>query len=361
MNAPPEPQPAPAAPRRRALAILLGAAVPLLALEIGLRIRQAVVGTYTLAPEIVAKAATSPWTISDDPELLYVHRTDAPTRALLRIDPNGILRPRDVTPAKPPGTLRVALLGDSVGAAMYLIHTERMGTLLELRLAAELGRNVEVLNFCVNGYDTAQEARLLETQAARFDPDAIVVVYCLNDAGVSETPRAWFRPPERPLLETAAFVRDVVARARGRSPGRAVAPELGPGDAAAAPRWEQMYERDGEGFRTVENGLDRIAAWAKARDVPVLVAIAPLVLMDDPVGRTTLRYRSQVAEAVRARGLGVIDLQEPLARLTLGQMRFSDGDIYHLGAAAQPEAARALARLVAPMLAARSGATPPPK
>lgn len=45
------------------------------------------------------------------------------------------------------------------------------------------------INFGVMGYDTTQEARLLETKVLAFQPDLIVIGYCLNDIGVPSRER----------------------------------------------------------------------------------------------------------------------------------------------------------------------------
>jgi len=71
--------------------------------------------------------------------------------------------------------------------------------ILELRLSARSGSpRVEVLNFGTDGYGTLREARLLETRASRFDPDLVIVAYCLNDPANSDTPTGWFLDGKRP-------------------------------------------------------------------------------------------------------------------------------------------------------------------
>jgi len=82
---------------------------------------------------------------------------------------------------KPPGTLRVACLGDSVGGDCELFHDNVCAVLGRDLGAARGGRPVEALNFSVPGYNSMQEARALEVKALPFSPDVIVVLYVLND------------------------------------------------------------------------------------------------------------------------------------------------------------------------------------
>src|SRR5687768_12971582 len=62
--------------------------------------------------------------------------------------------------AKPANTVRIALLGDSFVEAPQVAENERFGELLQRQLTADrvLGdRAVQVLNFGVSGYGTAEE------------------------------------------------------------------------------------------------------------------------------------------------------------------------------------------------------------
>ncbi|MEW6689467.1 MAG: hypothetical protein AB1452_10310, partial [Pseudomonadota bacterium] len=61
---------------------------------------------------------------------------------------------RDYPALKPAGTYRVALLGDSIVASLYLDPAERLDKLWEASLPRLLGRRVEVMNFGVQGTGT---------------------------------------------------------------------------------------------------------------------------------------------------------------------------------------------------------------
>jgi len=58
--------------------------------------------------------------------------------------------------------------------SVFLKQAERL-------LAQRADRPVEVINFGVPGYNTAQEANLLEDVVAAWDPDLVVLQFCGND------------------------------------------------------------------------------------------------------------------------------------------------------------------------------------
>ena len=116
----------------------------------------------------------------DDPVLRYEMQPatscgEGTTNALGMLD-----GPRE--PTKPPGTLRVACLGDSVGGDCSLPRDNACAALERVLRDVRGGRPTEVLNFSVPGYNTLQEARALELKASAFAPDVVVVLYVVNDA-----------------------------------------------------------------------------------------------------------------------------------------------------------------------------------
>lgn len=91
---------------------------------------------------------------------------------------------RDVerTIAKPAGTNRVAVLGDSYIEALQVALEDNLCQQLESRLNKTLPEPVEVLNFGVSGYGTAQQFLKLENEVWKFEPDVVLLcVYPGND------------------------------------------------------------------------------------------------------------------------------------------------------------------------------------
>jgi lysophospholipase L1-like esterase len=88
---------------------------------------------------------------------------------------------RDVehTKAKPRGTFRIGVIGDSVTEGVGVEIDESYPRVLE-NILVDSGYRVEVLKFAVRGYATTQELVLLQ-QALKFDLDLVVWSYVLND------------------------------------------------------------------------------------------------------------------------------------------------------------------------------------
>jgi hypothetical protein len=96
------------------------------------------------------------------------------------------MRDREHAVEAPPRTLRVAVLGDSYMQGLNVPPDKMFTTFLESRLREQCvlpgGWNVEVLNFGVTGYGTAQEWLTYRHHAARYKPDLVVLaVYTNND------------------------------------------------------------------------------------------------------------------------------------------------------------------------------------
>lgn len=90
---------------------------------------------------------------------------------------------RDWTEEKAPGTVRLALLGDSFVAGLEVPRDVRIGNLVEAQLngSTESERRYEVLNFSVQGYGTAQELETLRHRALRFQPDIALIFFCTGN------------------------------------------------------------------------------------------------------------------------------------------------------------------------------------
>lgn len=80
--------------------------------------------------------------------------------------------------AKPPGTFRVAVLGDSFIEALQVDQSQTLCAALERKLAScsELeDRPVQALNFGVSGFGTAQELQMLRHYVWPYEPDLVVL------------------------------------------------------------------------------------------------------------------------------------------------------------------------------------------
>jgi hypothetical protein len=99
--------------------------------------------------------------------------------AEVRISSAGV-RDREHSIVKPADVWRVAVLGDSYTDALQVAEDKRFTSVIE-RLLTECdaggGRRVEVLNFGVAGFGTAQEYLLLRDRVLRYAPDVVVLAF----------------------------------------------------------------------------------------------------------------------------------------------------------------------------------------
>ncbi|HEX7957975.1 MAG TPA: SGNH/GDSL hydrolase family protein [Pyrinomonadaceae bacterium] len=113
-------------------------------------------------------------------------------RSYVRINSQG-LRDRERERRKPEGVLRVALVGDSYAEALQVGQEDGLASVLERRLgacAALAGRRVEVVNFGVSGYSTAQELLTLREEVWGYSPDAVLLLVTTNN-DVTDNVRAF--------------------------------------------------------------------------------------------------------------------------------------------------------------------------
>lgn len=152
----------------------LAMCVGLLCGEIGVRI-------LDVGPRLGAVSAGA-FRFSDNPLLRYEFLPGA-VHAGLKINADG-MRDRRYAVQKPPDTFRIACIGDSVCAGYQVAPCERFSTRLERLLNLHYGtpdREFEVLNFGVTGYNITQSVENLRVRALKYDPDAVIYAYCLND------------------------------------------------------------------------------------------------------------------------------------------------------------------------------------
>lgn len=82
--------------------------------------------------------------------------------------------------AKPAGTFRVLVLGDSFVLGYTVDRKDLFVDLLENRWKAE-GRKIDVINAGTEGFSTDQEVAWFERHGAEFQPDVVVLVPYEND------------------------------------------------------------------------------------------------------------------------------------------------------------------------------------
>jgi len=140
-----------------------------------------------------------------------------------RIRTNSLgFRDLERSPAKPEGTVRVALLGDSFVEAIQVPLEKTAGQLLEAHLnATGQPPRYEVLNFGISNYGVGQYLLTWERFASAFDPDYVVVLvggyqlqrtvseYEIGRFHHSSQRALWIRPTFR--LQDGRLVREPAA------------------------------------------------------------------------------------------------------------------------------------------------------
>lgn len=109
-----------------------------------------------------------------DPDLGWAPRPGADSAdRLYHYNAQGLRAPVEYAPAPPPGTLRLALFGDSFIHGDEVGYQDTIGARLEQTLR-RAGHAVEVLNFGVSGYGTDQALLRWRKHGRSLHPDVVV-------------------------------------------------------------------------------------------------------------------------------------------------------------------------------------------
>src|SRR5438132_9116104 len=103
--------------------------------------------------------------------------------AYVRINSDG-LRDREHSKAKPAGTFRIAVVGDSYPEALPVGMEDAFWAVLERKLnqcGAFDGKKIEVINFGVSGYGSAQELLTLRERVWAYSPDLVMLAITTNN------------------------------------------------------------------------------------------------------------------------------------------------------------------------------------
>lgn len=121
--------------------------------------------------------------------------------AFVRISSDG-LRDREHAKTKPANTIRIAVIGDSYPEAFPVPMEDSFWSIMEKKLpqcSRFGGRQIEVINFGVSGYGTAQELITLREQVWQFAPDIVMLTVTTNN-DISDNLRALKKTDEIPYF-----------------------------------------------------------------------------------------------------------------------------------------------------------------
>jgi lysophospholipase L1-like esterase len=142
------------------------------------------------------------------PELGWVHQPNQLAKTVggwgVRINSGGLRGP-EYQIAKPPGTLRVLLVGDSFTFGYGVAEDSTYGRYLEelLRVPSPSCPRPEVLNAGVNGYNARQEVAFIRRLGLRYNPDIVILGFTPNDLLLESQAR---------LVPNRQILKEVVAR-----------------------------------------------------------------------------------------------------------------------------------------------------
>jgi lysophospholipase L1-like esterase len=271
------------------------------------------------------------------------------------INEDGYRGPR-LPVSKPPGVLRVLVLGDSLAFGYGVAEEATFPRRLEQSLARR--SPAEVLNFAVGGYNPYNEAALFAARGAGYSPDLVLVQFCINDLndptlhfdaqtrlhlgaipeaaypdpaerrGAASELGGWWRQCRR--LRVCALIDD--AWLALRKPARDAASV----QATFAPR----EIPPGPARRWIAARYREIAREAAAIGARFAVVIFPY--RDQLEARAPDRVQAQLAALAREQGFEVIDLLPSFRRAAEGSDDSLFLDAWHPTAAGHAVAAEAI-------------------
>jgi len=162
----------------RALLVVLPILALLVGLEVTLRLFGPILpGTYTSGPYLERHPTYGFFHVPG-----YVGwQRSSEYFAWVTFNGLGLRDPRQSV-AKPPGTFRVLLLGDSFMEAVQVDERHTTAALLEERLRRlRPDLNVEVINAGVAGWSTSIESLYLDADGRRFQPDLVVLAFFVGN------------------------------------------------------------------------------------------------------------------------------------------------------------------------------------
>ena len=250
------------------------------------------------------------WIKSDDPILIYKNRPNYIKEGIKYTDQNGILTPSEISKEKSPNVSRIIILGDSIGAAYYIPFEYRFSSILEgLLNKFNIRKKYEVLNFSINGYKTLQEARLLKTHAINFNPDLIIIQYCLNDVENAMTPTMWFTDDVPKILLSALLTEKFILRYG--------TPEY----------WANLY--NSPKWETVIQGLRIIKNISEDKNIPVVIVVFPFFMNWENYPDIVTFMHENIAKTVKDFNFNLLDLKNIYSQYDVKRLKNKKNDIYH--------------------------------
>jgi lysophospholipase L1-like esterase len=185
--------------------------------------------------------------------------------------------------ARPPGTHRIVALGDSFAWGAGVEFEDAYPQRLERMLRRRRRERWEVVSLARPGMNTVEQAAQLADEGLAYDPDLVLLGYCLNDSedeSAAEPRRArdWEelreeRQGRRPvtMLDRSALYRFVSGRVRATTETR-----------RRIANYRSQYRDDYAGWIAGRRALEDMGRRCRERRIPFVVAVFPL--FGNPLG-----------------------------------------------------------------------------
>ena len=167
---------------------LLGKSILIISsIVVALLLAEGIVRVMGLSPEVVY---IEKWRVrlAENPKIAYepIPNLDSKGKSsryysYVGMSNNMGFRDYDHSIKKEQGSKRIIILGDSVTQGLWINDDSKIFSVVMEKKLRELGHKVDVMNFGVSGYNTQQEVETLIDKGLHFNPDLVILAYCLND------------------------------------------------------------------------------------------------------------------------------------------------------------------------------------
>jgi hypothetical protein len=209
---------------------------------------------------------------------------------------------------KPDGVRRAVCLGDSFTWGVGVLFGDAWPQRIERRLTLERGEAWEAVVLAEPGLGAVQMAARLDSEGFAYEPDVVVLAWVLNDsededAGEARRAADWVEETQRApssvesLLDRSALVRLVKRRVRATAENR-----------GRVRNYRSMYADDYPGWIAAQQALRTLGGLCRARGVPLVVAIFPLLGNPLDEDYPFVDEHAKVAHVASESGAKVVDL-----------------------------------------------------
>jgi lysophospholipase L1-like esterase len=270
------------------------------------------------------------------PELYYENTPNFVEGGVLTFNSLGM---RDEERVFHPESGSIVVVGDSIESWRAVPVLDMYPRRLEVMLDGTAGADAaQVVNLAVTGYSLHQKRLMLTHRALAWNPKLVVVGYCLNDPIPAwELVNHFTGRPQRRLWRTVDFVR---TRVKNLLHGYGV------------DFYTAVHQPDSDSWRGVVTDLEALGRLARARDLPIVLVIFPL-MVDTPGSYPWRAIHRRLTDTAVANGLHVVDLLADYEQAGFAQVR---DDTVHPNAAGHRIAAQRLHELIV-----TQGLLPPPQ